>query len=194
MNYRLYQMEFLNGIHFGIQALDDTQIMLPADTLFSALCQEALRIGKLEELIFLAEQGDFLLSTGFPYVGKDYFLPKPMLRIEADQKQGDSVQKKQFKNMKFVIKKCLTKFSPGGIINKLIENSTIQDALVAQLDRVTGYEPVGRGFESLQARQTKRTLHLQCPFSFGALARAGVALCARLCGMQETSYEEYRAK
>lgn len=24
--------------------------------------------------------------------------------------------------------------------------------LVAQLDRVTGYEPVGRGFESLQAR------------------------------------------
>ena len=26
------------------------------------------------------------------------------------------------------------------------------DVLVAQLDRVTGYEPVGRGFESLQAR------------------------------------------
>ncbi len=26
-------------------------------------------------------------------------------------------------------------------------------ALVAQLDRVTGYEPVGQGFESLQARQ-----------------------------------------
>ena len=25
--------------------------------------------------------------------------------------------------------------------------------LVAELDRVTGYEPVGRGFESLQARQ-----------------------------------------
>ena len=29
-----------------------------------------------------------------------------------------------------------------------------RDVLVAQLDRVTGYEPVGRGFESLQARQT----------------------------------------
>ena len=27
-------------------------------------------------------------------------------------------------------------------------------ALIAQLDRVTGYEPVGRGFESLSARQT----------------------------------------
>ena len=28
-----------------------------------------------------------------------------------------------------------------------------QDALLAQLDRVTGYEPVGQGFESLTARQ-----------------------------------------
>ena len=30
-------------------------------------------------------------------------------------------------------------------------------ALVAQLDRVTGYEPVGQGFESLPARQNKAT-------------------------------------
>ena len=28
----------------------------------------------------------------------------------------------------------------------------VVNVLVAQLDRVTGYEPVGRGFESLQAR------------------------------------------
>lgn len=31
-----------------------------------------------------------------------------------------------------------------------IKNSS--SALVAQLDRATGYEPVGRAFESLQAR------------------------------------------
>ena len=31
-------------------------------------------------------------------------------------------------------------------------------ALVAQLDRVTGYEPVGQGFESLQTRQVKRSV------------------------------------
>ena len=30
----------------------------------------------------------------------------------------------------------------------------IEDALLAQLDRVTGYEPVGQGFESLAAHQT----------------------------------------
>ena len=32
------------------------------------------------------------------------------------------------------------------------------DVLVAQLDRVTGYEPVGRGFESLQARHKSLTI------------------------------------
>ena len=31
------------------------------------------------------------------------------------------------------------------------------NALIAQLDRVTGYEPVGRGFESLSARHGKST-------------------------------------
>ena len=30
-------------------------------------------------------------------------------------------------------------------------------ALLAQLDRVTGYEPVGRGFESLAAHQKRKT-------------------------------------
>ena len=35
--------------------------------------------------------------------------------------------------------------------------TAVKNALVAQLDRVTGYEPVGRGFESLQARQAKKT-------------------------------------
>lgn len=35
----------------------------------------------------------------------------------------------------------------------VVEKETDLFALLAQLDRVTGYEPVGRGFESLTARQ-----------------------------------------
>ncbi len=31
----------------------------------------------------------------------------------------------------------------------------LKNALLAQLDRVTGYEPVGQGFESLAARHEK---------------------------------------
>ena len=34
-------------------------------------------------------------------------------------------------------------------------SAALTEAPVAQLDRVAGFEPVGRGFESLRARQTK---------------------------------------
>ena len=40
------------------------------------------------------------------------------------------------------------------------------DASLAQLDRVTGYEPVGQGFESLTTRQQKRQTHQGLPFLF----------------------------
>ncbi len=35
----------------------------------------------------------------------------------------------------------------------MIKYNALTNALLAQLDRVTGYEPVGQGFESLAARQ-----------------------------------------
>ena len=35
-------------------------------------------------------------------------------------------------------------------------------APVAQLDRVTGYEPVGRGFESLPAYQNRIPIRVSC--------------------------------
>ena len=40
-----------------------------------------------------------------------------------------------------------------------------QYAAVAQLDRVFGYEPKGRGFESLQPYQSKRTAMWQSFYS-----------------------------
>ena len=43
------------------------------------------------------------------------------------------------------LKKDLTRHPSYDII------SYVADALLAQLDRVTGYEPVGQGFESLAA-------------------------------------------
>ena len=43
--------------------------------------------------------------------------------------------------------KSLTRIDLSGIIK------CVDDALLAQLDRVTGYEPVGQGFESLAAHQ-----------------------------------------
>ncbi len=41
-----------------------------------------------------------------------------------------------------------------------------RNALVAQLDRVTGYEPVGRGFEPLRAHHKNGVTMRFAPFLF----------------------------
>lgn len=53
----------------------------------------------------------------------------------------------------------LTAPGPFGIIGHL-------QAPVAQLDRVSGYEPEGREFESLRARQLIKHLAALCGFFF----------------------------
>lgn len=94
MNYTSYRLEFFNGVRFGHGNLDSTDISFHADTLFSALYQEALKLNK--EIYFGICRNDRLLfSDGFPYIGKEYFIPKPMLKIErkSSASRGDSREK-----------------------------------------------------------------------------------------------------
>ena len=42
MKYSVYRFHFTAGVHFGNGTLWDSETALPADTLFSALCQEAV--------------------------------------------------------------------------------------------------------------------------------------------------------
>ena len=44
MKYRLYLLDFYNGVHFGKGNLDSTELTFHADTFFSALFQEALKL------------------------------------------------------------------------------------------------------------------------------------------------------
>ena len=46
MNYKIYKMIFTQGVHFGAHSLEKSEITFQADTLFSALCIEALKIDK----------------------------------------------------------------------------------------------------------------------------------------------------
>ena len=60
------------------------------------------------------------------------------------------IKRKKSKKLKiplaFFCKRCYTE-------QAVKRNASFRYAAVAQLDRVTGYEPVGRGFESLQPYQ-----------------------------------------
>ena len=70
---------------------------------------------------------------------------------------------KTFKSFFLQLKKIFKKmknFSCIFVLNMLLYLMFVRNVLVAQLDRVFGYEPKGRGFESLQARHIGAKLAL----------------------------------
>ena len=73
MNYTSYRLEFFNGVRFGHGNLDSTDISFHADTLFSALYQEALKLNKENLFLEFVENDRLLFSDGFTYIGKEDF-------------------------------------------------------------------------------------------------------------------------
>lgn len=117
MNYIIYQLDFFHGVRFGSGELSGTEATFHADTLFAALYQEALKLQ--EEKLFLeqVENGELIFSDGFPYIGNQLFLPKPLLKInkkETDQK-GNSKEKKRIKNMKYILQDCIEAYRQGNM-------------------------------------------------------------------------------
>lgn len=113
MLYYLYKLNFLTPVHFGADfsgiGLEKASPTCHADTLFSSICCEIIKLyGKeeLEKWVNRAKNGDFLISDLFPYSSEDLFLPKPAktrTRIENKQNITDkldvSVNKKKMKKL-----------------------------------------------------------------------------------------------
>lgn len=104
MKYSIYQLDFYNGVRFGKGRLETTEMTFHADTLFSALFQEALKLGKEKLFLEAVRNGELRWSDAFPYKGRQLFVPKPMFQppVKETQEQGNSIRKKQFKNMKYI--------------------------------------------------------------------------------------------
>ena len=51
---------------------------------------------KQKEFLNAVSEGRIVLSDAFPYIGKNYYIPKPMIsvRVDDNEKQGNSRQKK----------------------------------------------------------------------------------------------------
>ena len=85
MNYCLYKLHFTTPLHCGrgdgAVALTNTAMTLRADTLFSALCNEAaLQIGEnaVDELAAQCTEGKLLFSDTFPFHQEVLYLPVPL--------------------------------------------------------------------------------------------------------------------
>ncbi len=83
MNSRLFRFDF-DRTHFGDHGLESSTISCPADTLYSALCVEALRMGGQQLLGELVACSTLRLTDLLPYVGPDYLVPKPLHSVRSD--------------------------------------------------------------------------------------------------------------
>lgn len=104
MEYKIYKMDFSTGVHFGSKNLEDAEYVISADTLFSAVCQEYLKIdaSNFSEFVNKVCKGDILFSNTFPYIENELYLPKPMMIIDKSEKNGDSTVKKAYKKLNYI--------------------------------------------------------------------------------------------
>ena len=102
----IYKLKFKTGVHFGNGSLTDSLNTFQADTLFSALCIESLKIGgeeKINKLVDAAKYGKIKISDSFPYISDTLFIPKPFMPIEVkNNKKNSSKEKKAYKKLKYL--------------------------------------------------------------------------------------------
>ena len=99
-------------MHFGNGILNSSEITVRADTLFSALFIEALKSGKAEKLYNAVTTGSLRISDAFPYDHDEYYIPKPVIRIEAGD-TGNSLEKKFYKGLKYLPVQKLSDYLSG---------------------------------------------------------------------------------
>lgn len=101
MKYKILKFEFHTSVHFGNGGLEKSKNTLSSDTIFSALFIEAVKYKKADEFLKLFKEKGMRLSSAFPYIDKEYYIPKPMISLNKED-EGDSVIKKAFKKLKYI--------------------------------------------------------------------------------------------
>ncbi len=102
----LYRLRFSTALHIGKgsggASLDDGQMNIHADTLFSALCCECAPGNNLTELVNYFNEGIMTISDALPFAGEEIFLPKPVLFIGHKKREGDAGLKKRLKAIEYI--------------------------------------------------------------------------------------------
>lgn len=106
MRYSIWRMSFSTPVHFGScrggKSLNQTEICLRSDTLFSALCLEAQKLGRLEELVGYAREGKLLLSDGLPWRRGEWYLPKPIVHLNPTGGTRQDGDRKAFSRLRYI--------------------------------------------------------------------------------------------
>lgn len=105
----VYKLKFISAVHFGTDSphgrLSESTMSCHADTLFSAIAQEWLKIygiEEFEELLNAVNRNEFKISDMFPYIREELYLPKPIIYIKKKQDTKTEVDKKIMKKIKYI--------------------------------------------------------------------------------------------
>ncbi|GAB1476805.1 type III-A CRISPR-associated RAMP protein Csm4 [Bacillota bacterium] len=111
MKYSVFKLDFKTPIHIGADngssTLSSGEAGIHADTIFSALCHEALLHGgqaALENFKELFASGHCLISDAFPYLGEELYLPRPFLALKRSD-AGEHTpldSRKKMKDVKYI--------------------------------------------------------------------------------------------
>ena len=115
-DYTVYRLKFKTQLHLGRATgaaqtgslgLEKTETYIPADTLFSAICQTWTTFYDAESLNdflnqYTAENGTlpFTLTSAFPYAQDIYFFPKPLTFPESKDTSDNA--RKKIKKVRFI--------------------------------------------------------------------------------------------
>ena len=122
-----YHLNFRSPLHLGRRGvgLEETEISIPADTLFSAICQTWRTFyGEKHLTDFLAqyERGKpFLLTSAFPFAEDIRFFPRPLIDLNVDADD----ERKKLKKVRFLSERRFRQivngeaiaFDPDDLIN-----------------------------------------------------------------------------
>lgn len=93
---QIYKLSFTTPVHFGDRRLSDNKTTITADTLFSALFIEALKLNKDTDFLL----NDIKMSDTFPFLDDTLYLPKPLIPINAQH--DNATDYKVFKKLKYI--------------------------------------------------------------------------------------------
>ncbi|HEX2937431.1 MAG TPA: type III-A CRISPR-associated RAMP protein Csm4 [Ruminiclostridium sp.] len=116
MQHYLYKLNFTTPLHCGIdegRGLADSRFTVHSDTIFSALCIQALHKGGenlLERLVYTFKNDKALLSDALPYRNENLFLPKPIVLRDIEHTDADPKSRKIFKKLAYIPVSMLYEF------------------------------------------------------------------------------------
>lgn len=130
MKYKILKFHFNTAVHFGDNNLSNTSNTFSSDILFSAICIEKAKQGGealINEMLEKVKDGKLLFSDAFPYIGDNYFLPKPIMHIDGKNSESDSGKKKAYKKMSYINIKDFEKFVKGNFDNPEETNEILKN-------------------------------------------------------------------